>query len=325
MGQTTEKNDKNILFTVVIAVKDRSLELQRALLSLQNQSYKKFDVVIVDDNSEENLKLVTEKFKSLKINLIKNLGNGANSARNIGIEASKGKYICFLDSDDIFLENKLDYVAKIIGEKEYDVVISSLLVWRNEKSIQKRPNRKPHENEAIDEYFFVSDERMQTTSFIIKRDLCIQVRWNEELAKIQDPDFIIRILSTKGVSFKFIEKPLAVLYDLYDPGRISSNNHSINMKEWLNNESNPLGNKAKKHFEATVLSYEIAKESKAEGLVNLTKDIMNIKFMLFLKTLVRMTVSEKIFKQIANINQMLLRNNKYETEYNYIKSLENKN
>lgn len=325
MKQTTEDNENEILFTVVIAVKNRSIELHRAFLSLQNQSYKKFDVVVVDDNSDEDLKIVTEKFKSLGINLIKNQKNGANSARNIGVKAAKGKYICFLDSDDIFLEDKLELVAKVIANKEYDVIISSLLVWRNEKRIQIRPNRKPYKNESIDEYFFVSDERMQTSSFIIKRELCAKVKWNENLAKIQDPDFIIRILGTEGVQFKFIEKPLAVLYDLYNPERISSNNHTRNINEWLENENNPLGIKAKKHFKATVLSYEIAKESKSKGLINLSKDAININFILFVKTFVRITTNEKLFKKIANIKQLSMKKNKYKREYNYIKSLENEN
>lgn len=98
-------------FSVIINTHNSEATIDRTLQSVINQTFKNFEVIIIDDNSKDNTKSKIiksiEKFKN-KISFIqlrKNLGIA--NARNVGIEKSNGKYIAFLDGDDLWKKNKL--------------------------------------------------------------------------------------------------------------------------------------------------------------------------------------------------------------------------
>lgn len=99
-------------FTVCIPTYNRKEKLKLALQSLERQSYKNFEVIVVDDGSIDNTKnFVLEYLKKTTLNLryIFKDNGGKHTALNIGIEAANGKYFIILDSDDIFSDNCLKY------------------------------------------------------------------------------------------------------------------------------------------------------------------------------------------------------------------------
>ena len=102
--------------SVIVATYRRENELKRALESLKEQQFKSFETIIVDDNAdlEYNSKVsgIVDAFKvenpQMSITLITNPKNmGSAETRNIGINASRGEYITFLDDDDIYLPQKI--------------------------------------------------------------------------------------------------------------------------------------------------------------------------------------------------------------------------
>lgn len=79
-----------------------------AIESVLNQTYKEFELLIIDDGSSDNTKLFCEKYLSdNRVKYIYQENKGLAGARNTGISNSKGKYICFLDDDDVWKKNKL--------------------------------------------------------------------------------------------------------------------------------------------------------------------------------------------------------------------------
>ncbi len=73
------------------------------------QTYQDFEIIIVDDGSKDNTEEVIKNIDDNRIRYIKhNINRGSSAARNTGIENSKGKYIAFLDSDVIWLRDKLE-------------------------------------------------------------------------------------------------------------------------------------------------------------------------------------------------------------------------
>lgn len=103
-------------FSIVIPTYNRQDDLKRCLQSLANQKYKKFEVIICDNASTDDTKTIVESFKTfLDIHYIlfdKNSG-GPAKPRNVGIKEAKGEWICFLDSDDWFSEEKLETIANL--------------------------------------------------------------------------------------------------------------------------------------------------------------------------------------------------------------------
>ena len=83
---------------------------KRTIRSLQKQSYRNFEVILIyDDNDKSDLKFINYSMKKIKNKKIiinkKNLGAGIS--RNIGIKKSQGKFIAFLDADDIWHKDKI--------------------------------------------------------------------------------------------------------------------------------------------------------------------------------------------------------------------------
>lgn len=135
---------KNTFVSVIVATYRREDTLKNALLSLQHQTYKNFEVILVDDNGCENwndkVRNVVNEFNNLNIRLIINSPNqGSAKTRNIGIEAAKGDYITFLDDDDIYLPEKIEKQVNYMHKEKVDFCITDLYLYNeDEKLVDKR-------------------------------------------------------------------------------------------------------------------------------------------------------------------------------------------
>lgn len=94
------------LVSVVIPFYSGVSWLNKALNSVSKQNYKNIEILVINDGSKENINNIINE-NNLNIRIINKENGGPGSARNIGIENSNGKYIAFLDSDDLWLPEKL--------------------------------------------------------------------------------------------------------------------------------------------------------------------------------------------------------------------------
>lgn len=115
-------------FSVIIPTYNSEGYVTKAIDSVIAQTFKDFEVILIDDGSIDNTVDVIEKrikgLVNFKIISLKQNAGVAN-ARNIGISKAKGKYICFLDDDDIWLENKLEIEHTYIANKKLKWVFSN--------------------------------------------------------------------------------------------------------------------------------------------------------------------------------------------------------
>jgi teichuronic acid biosynthesis glycosyltransferase TuaG len=100
---------KEDLISIIIPVYNAEKYIKQTIKTIKAQTYKNWEAIFVDDCSKDKSAGIIKKEESDKIKLIKLKKNsGPAIARNIGIEVSKGKYICFLDADDLWESNKLE-------------------------------------------------------------------------------------------------------------------------------------------------------------------------------------------------------------------------
>ena len=88
-------------FSIIVPCYNSAAFITRCIRSIQNQSFDSYEVIFIDDFSPDNTSQIIKNYKEKKFRIFKlkkNLGPAA--ARNFGIKKSRGKYICFLDSDD---------------------------------------------------------------------------------------------------------------------------------------------------------------------------------------------------------------------------------
>ena len=107
----------NDLISIIIPIFNVEKYLERCLASIEEQTYLNIEVILIDDGSPDNSKIIYKNFlqKNPKWKLIKQKNSGLSAARNAGIKISNGKYICFIDSDD--------YVSKNYVEQLYAICI----------------------------------------------------------------------------------------------------------------------------------------------------------------------------------------------------------
>lgn len=136
------------LVSVVIATYRREDSLKKAIESIVNQTYKEYEIILVDDNANEewNKKVAVivndfqKKFPDINIQYIVNESNlGSAKTRNIGIVKSQGNYVTFLDDDDLYLPNKIERQITFMENGNYDYSITDLNLYNeNDKLIDKR-------------------------------------------------------------------------------------------------------------------------------------------------------------------------------------------
>ncbi len=98
------------LLSVVMATYNRANVVGRAIDSILNQTYKNFELIIVDDDSTDRTSEVLKKYaaKDKRIVLLKQNNLGLAAARNAGVGKVQGKFIAFMDDDDVSVSNRLE-------------------------------------------------------------------------------------------------------------------------------------------------------------------------------------------------------------------------
>ena len=107
-------------FSIIIPTFNRAQMLPKTIESLINQTFSDWELIIVDDGSTDNTKEIVASYigKDSRIKYIYQENAERSVARNNGIENAKGEYICFLDSDDWYLENHLENLYNSIDKQE---------------------------------------------------------------------------------------------------------------------------------------------------------------------------------------------------------------
>lgn len=129
------------LVSIIVPYYKKKKFIKRALLSVLNQSYKKFELILIyDDKNKKDLSYIKKLVKLDKRILLivndKNLGVGFS--RNKGIKVSKGKYICFLDSDDFWNKNKIKEQLNFMKNNKVVISHTSYNIVDNNKKISTR-------------------------------------------------------------------------------------------------------------------------------------------------------------------------------------------
>lgn len=130
------------LVSVVVATYRRDRELKKALCSLAEQSYRNLEIILVDDNgnAEWNGKVsaIVDEIRflfpeiSLK-HIVNDQQQGSAKTRNIGIAASDGEYVTFLDDDDIYLSDKVTNQLCFMEAGGYDYSVTDLVLYREDE------------------------------------------------------------------------------------------------------------------------------------------------------------------------------------------------
>ncbi len=113
-------------FSVIIPVYNKAQTVGEAVKSIYAQTEDDYEIVIIDDGSEDALSVALSEVQTPKLRLIRQENGGVSAARNTGILHARGEYVCFLDADDLWKPNHLETLGDLIAAyPSADVFVTS--------------------------------------------------------------------------------------------------------------------------------------------------------------------------------------------------------
>jgi glycosyltransferase involved in cell wall biosynthesis len=213
------------MISIVIPVYNRSVLLRRCLESVFVQNFSNFEVVVIDDASSENISVVLSHFDIKRINLIRHPHNrGVSAARNTGVDAARGEYVTFLDSDDVWRKNALSLLhSALIGKSNIDCVFGVVL---------RRELAGTHYTPGV--YFFIGRDDLLCT---LSRGCCLHFQgfmarrcvfdrvgvFDVQLRNLEDWDMCLRLANRCSVGVL----PKVVTDSYYFPGGLSTSKENL--------------------------------------------------------------------------------------------------
>ncbi len=197
------------MVSVIIPVYNGENMVKEAVDSVLSQTFKDFEVIVVDDGSKDNTRKVLEPYMD-RIKYFYQDNRGVAGARNRGIEESEGVYIAFLDQDDIWLPEKLELQAEYL-DRNADAGMVYCRYWReyqNSGRKKLRPKEKYLENGYI--YCKVLFRYLIWIGTVMVRRDCFEKLgfFDASLVPAEDKEMLLR--AAKNYRIGFVEKPLAV-------------------------------------------------------------------------------------------------------------------
>lgn len=217
------------MISIILPVYNAKAYIEETIQSILRQTYKEFELIIIDDGSKDNSFSICQKYamKDTRISVIKKKNGGTCQSRNEGLKYAKGEYIAFCDHDDIYEAELLEKSVEIAYKYNADVVKFGCdeiyLNNRCVRKIERRPDKEEfYENGKIQEaiskhkdwlfYWYIWDG-------IYKKELFNTILFNETMHYgMEDADFNYRLFS-KNPSFACVPK---VLYHHYIRGILNT-------------------------------------------------------------------------------------------------------
>lgn len=208
-----------LLFSIIIPVFNRESALKNALQSVLSQSVQNFEVLIIDDGSNSTIaaqiKTLVDSFEDPRLTLLRHeMNKNGAAARNTGIHAADGQYICFLDSDDYWLPNKLELVYNCIETKDpsdYFLIHHQYCNSENGTLAEALPKTAKGTSESVAHYSFVTNNvgGIQSSTICVPIKLARLCLFDERFSGHQDWDFALQV-GALTENFSFIEQPLTI-------------------------------------------------------------------------------------------------------------------
>ena len=194
------------LVSVIIPTYNRAVWLREALESVFAQTWSDFEVIVVDDGSTDSSEQVVCDFGD-RVSYIRQENGGAATARNRGVEAARGKWIAFLDSDDLWLPHKLDRCMDRIRRESETVFLFHPMVEIDENgAVVRGRSKRPAEGRVLDRLF--AHCFVHTPTVVVRRDVLDEAGgFDPALEVCEDYSLWLRISAKHP--FALVTEPLA--------------------------------------------------------------------------------------------------------------------
>lgn len=189
--------------SVIIPTYNRLPLLREALASFVGLLNCSHEVVIVDDGSTDGTAEYLRTLRGPFVVLCQE-NRGSNVARNVGLENARGRYIKFLDSDDLLNpEQVLRQVKFLDVNSEIDVCYSDWVNWNSTTGGVTLRRKEPVNQNIVDEMLSFRWEICAIHAFLVRSSVAKPVQWDMRVCRYQELDYLYR-LAIKGARFAYL-------------------------------------------------------------------------------------------------------------------------
>lgn len=125
--------------SIILPTYNRSKVIGRMIDSILSQSFRDFELLIIDDGSQDNTLEMLKQYQDSRIRVFTQNNSGVSSARNVGIKNARGEYLVFVDSDDFLLEGFFEEISQTLQERDSEILVCNGAMQRPDKT-----SRVPH-------------------------------------------------------------------------------------------------------------------------------------------------------------------------------------
>lgn len=221
--------------------------IEASIRSVLNQTYRNWELIIVDDGSTDLTSQIVKKFEGLdkRIKYIFQNNSKQAIARNNGVHNAEGEILAFLDADDLWLPQKLEISMAFFDCNKFDLLFTDAY-YAETKEIVILSTELKKMNVLEMEYYgkegiaaFIEFNKIPILTVLVKKNVIEQVGFfDEECVPAEDYDMWLRLLKNKCI-FKSISSPLSI-YRLQENSSSSSDRLSTNsvLKSIIKNFNN---------------------------------------------------------------------------------------
>lgn len=281
----------NVKFSIVIPTYNRANLLRIAIESVVNQTFTSWELIIVDNFSDDNTDGVIESFQDSRIKLLKIPRTGSVAAsRNLGVSHASGEWIAFLDSDDWWFSNKLSVVSSLLHSKT-DLIYHDLQlvnadgIFFKDKRTKSRKLKNPIYLDLL-----LNGNDIPQSSVVIRKSILTKIGGIDEsphLFAVEDYDTWLR---ASKITHQFVYIPEVLgAYRIHD-GNIGKINNFEYLSKAFSHHLENLTIPQLRKFQSLYI-YQIArKKYKSEDFGGITKELLFVikygKFTFLMKSLI---------------------------------------
>ena len=301
-----ESLKNSLKFSIILPTYNRAEMIQNAINSVLKQTYKDWELIIVDDGSTDKTKDVIDKFieKDNRVKYLYQKNQERSAARNNGIKEAKGDWICFLDSDDIYHVNHLEEFKNLIKQKESKrgLYFSGLSFGLYSEDFEDYD--LSHQNNI--EFIFLNT--IGTPRACVHKSIILKNLFNEKIKIGEDRELWSRILNNHPLYWHnkktFIE--------------IEHPNRSINLfseKESIKTMTNTIKNNK------NLISRRVKKESLSNTYFNISKLLLKNNnpskafWYILISVLINITNPQRNHRLLLLLSLLNIYNSKIKKEY----------
>ncbi|MCG9892954.1 MAG: glycosyltransferase [Thermosynechococcaceae cyanobacterium MS004] len=269
-----------VVVSVVIPTRNRSSLVGVAVESVLQQTWMDLEVIVVIDGPDPDTAAALEQLTDPRLRTIAlPQSSGAPKARNTGVQAAQGDWVAFLDDDDEWYPNKLETQLQLIQTLTCPSPITACrMTVKTPRGEFRVPRRFPEVSEPISNYLFLRPNLIQgdgfflTSMLLTRRQLMLDVPFQEGLKMCQDLDWLLRAIQVPGTELHFADAALGTWNLDEDRPRIGTTGQWHTLFDWIQS--------CRQHNLVTPEAYAAFLMTQVNSLASASKDWQGLKTIL---------------------------------------------